>query len=121
NIVGTLLMMILEKTREIGILESMGASRQSLRKLFLWIGLLIGVAGTVIGEGLALGFGMLQAKYGIIPLPEEAYYMNTAPIELHPLDFVIVAAATMLLCMLAAYVPARVAARIEPIRAIHFR
>lgn len=121
NIVGTLLMMILEKTREIGVLESMGASRQSLRKLFIWMGLLIGAVGTAIGEALALVFGMIQARYGLIPLPEDAYYMSTAPIELHPLDFVVVGVVAMGLCVLAAYLPARVAARVEPIRAIQFR
>lgn len=121
NIVGTLLMMILEKTREIGVLESMGASRRSLRRLYLWMGLLIGAVGTAIGEALALAFGILQVRYGIIPLPEEAYYMTTAPVELRLLDFVFVGVVAMLLCVLAAYLPARVAARVEPIRAIQFR
>lgn len=121
NIVGTLLMLILEKTREIGILESMGASRRSLRKLFLWLGILVGGVGTIIGELFALIFAILQKRYEIIPLPEEAYYMTTAPIELNSMDFVIVGGVAMLLCTLAAYIPARVAARVEPIRAIHFR
>jgi lipoprotein-releasing system permease protein len=121
NIIGTLLMMILEKTREIGILESMGASPKSLRTLFIWMGVLIGAVGTILGEALALGFGIVQARYGLIPLPEEAYYLETAPIELHALDFVLVGVATLILCVLAAYLPARVAARIEPIRAIQFR
>lgn len=121
NIIGTLLMLILEKTREIGVLESMGASRASLRKLFLWLGLLIGVAGTVIGEAVALVLAVIQQKYGVIPLPEEAYYMSTAPIELNGLDFVFVGVVAMILCTLAAYLPARVASRVEPIRAIHFR
>ena len=121
NIVGTLLMLILEKTREIGILESMGASRRALRTLFLWLGMLVGGAGTILGQMIALVFAVLQKRYEIIPLPEEAYYMTTAPIELNPLDFVIVGAVAMLLCTLAAYLPARVAARVEPIRAIHFR
>lgn len=121
NIVGTLLMMILEKTREIGVLESMGASRRSLRRLFLWLGLLVGGVGTVIGQVIALAFAMLQQRYAIIPLPEEAYYMKTAPIELNLLDFVIVGVITLVLCTLAAYIPARVAARVEPIRAIRFR
>lgn len=121
NIVGTLLMMILEKTREIGILESMGASARLLRRLFLWLGLLIGLVGTAIGEILALGLALLQREYGIIPLPAEAYYMTTAPIELDALDFVLVGGLALALCVLAAYVPARVAARIEPIRAIRFR
>ncbi len=121
NIVGTLLMMILEKTREIGVLESMGASRRTLRRLFLWLGMLVGAVGTVIGQGIALGFAVLQQRYAIIPLPEDAYYMKTAPIELNPLDFVVVGIIALVLCTLAAYIPARVAARVEPIRAIHFR
>ena len=121
NIIGTLLMMILEKTREIGILESMGASRRSLRKLFLWMGVLIGGVGTAIGEAIALVLALLQQRYQLIPLPEEAYYMKTAPIDLNGLDFVVVAVIALLLCTLAAYLPARVAARVEPIRAIHFR
>lgn len=121
NIIGTLLMMILEKTREIGILESLGASRTSLRKMFLWLGLLIGIVGTLIGEIIALGLALLQKEYALIPLPEEAYYMKTAPIELNSLDFVLVGVIAILLCTLAAYLPARVASRVEPIRAIHFR
>ncbi len=121
NIIGTLLMLILEKTREIGILQSLGASRKTLRKLFLWLGLLIGVGGTLIGQIVAFVLAVLQQKYAIIPLPEEAYYMDSAPIELNVLDFVLVGVVAMLLCTLAAYLPARVASRIEPIRAIHFR
>lgn len=121
NIIGTLLMLILEKTREIGILQSLGASRKTLRRLFLWLGLLIGVGGTLIGQIVAFVLAVLQQKYAIIPLPEEAYYMDSAPIELNVLDFVLVGVVAMLLCTLAAYLPARVASRIEPIRAIHFR
>ncbi len=121
NIIGTLLMMILEKTREIGILESLGASRRSLRKMFLWLGLLIGLVGTVVGEAAAFVLAIVQREYGLIPLPEEAYYMTTAPIELNGLDFVVVGVLAMFLCTLAAYLPARVASRVEPIRAIHFR
>lgn len=121
NIVGTLLMMILEKTREIGVLESLGASRRMLRRLFLWLGLLVGLVGTALGQVIALVFALLQKRYSIIPLPEEAYYMKTAPIELNGLDFVLVGVIALALCTLAAYIPARVAARVEPIRAIHFR
>ncbi len=121
NIVGTLLMIILEKTREIGVLESMGASPRALRRLFLWLGLLIGIAGTVIGEVIALVLALIQERYEVIPLPAEAYYMDTAPIALNGWDFVIVAAVALLLCVLASYIPARVASRIDPIRSIRFR
>lgn len=121
NLIGTLLMMMLEKTREIGILQSMGASPRMLRRLFLWLGLLIGGVGTAIGAALALGLALAQQRYEIIPLPAEAYYMTSAPVALHYLDFVLVAGVALVLCLLAAYVPARAASRIEPIRAIRFR
>ncbi len=120
NIVGTLLMIILEKTREIGVMASMGASRQTIRRLFLWLGLFIGVTGTGIGLSLAFGLALLQQRYAIIPLPEEAYYMDTAPIALDPFDFVMVGAVALILCVLSAYIPARFASRIEPLKVIRF-
>lgn len=121
NIVGTLLMMILEKTREIGVLQSLGASQKMLKRVFLSLGLLIGAVGTLFGSVLALSLGLVQQQFGIIPLPAEAYYMTTAPIQLNPVDYLIVGSITFILCGLAAYIPARVAARIEPVRAIRFQ
>jgi lipoprotein-releasing system permease protein len=121
NIVGTLLMMILEKTREIGVLMSLGASSQLVRRMFLALGTLIGIVGTALGAGLAFALGRIQQTFHLIPLPAEAYYMKTAPIELNPGDFVLVCAVSILLCALAAYIPARVAARIEPVRSIRFQ
>ena len=120
NIVGILLMMILEKTREIGVLGSLGASGQQLRRLFLTLGALIGMVGVGIGEILALGLGYAQMRFEIIPLPAEAYYMSTAPVSLNPIDFVIVAVIAFVLCLAAAYIPSRVASRIEPVKAIRF-
>jgi lipoprotein-releasing system permease protein len=119
NIVGTLLMVILEKTRDIGILAGMGADPASLRKLFLRLGIQLGVVAVAVGEVIALVLALLQLEYGIIPLPKEAYYMSTAPIELSGSDFLIVAVFTIALCAISAYIPARYAARIDPIRAIH--
>jgi len=121
NIIGTLLMMILEKTREVGVLQSLGASRQGLKRLFLLIGVLIGVVGSAMGSVVAYGLAFLQLQFEVIPLPEEAYYMSTAPIELNPIDFLMVNTVAIVLCALAAYIPARVAAKIEPVRAIRFQ
>ncbi len=120
NIVGTLLMLILEKTREIGILKGLGTSGRTLKRLFLVLGLLIGTVGTSLGTVLALTFALLQQHFGLISLPAEAYYMTTAPIGLNPLDFLVVAVVTIFLCGAAAYIPARVAARVEPVKAIRF-
>jgi len=121
NIIGALLMMILEKTREIGVLESMGASARTMRRLFLMLGVLIGLAGTALGETIALGLALLQQHYKLIPLPAEAYFMKTAPVALNPFDFILVGVVALVLCALAAYLPARVASRVEPVAAIRFR
>ncbi len=120
NIIGTLLMVMLEKTGEIGIIRSMGAPARGVQRLFLWLGFLVGAAGTAIGAGLALVLALLQLRFGIIPLPQEAYYIDTAPIELSALDFVLVTAVALALCTLSAYLPARVAARLDPVRSIRF-
>lgn len=120
NIIGTLLMMILEKTREIGVLQSLGTSGSTLKRLFLVLGLLIGGVGASLGSALALILALIQKHFEVIPLPAEAYYMTTAPVELNPLDFIVVGVVTLALCGAAAYVPARVAARVEPVKAIRF-
>jgi len=120
NIIGTLLMMILEKTREIGVLQSVGASQRGLKRLFLTIGVFIGVVGAGIGSVTAFGLAYVQKHFQLIPLPAEAYFMSAAPIKLNPLDFLIVSAIAIALCGTAAYIPARVAARIEPVDAIRF-
>ena len=120
NVVGTLLMVVLEKTREVGVLAAMGASGRQIRRAFLAFGVLIGLAGAVVGCGLALALGLVQQRFGIIPLPQEAYYLDRAPVELAASDFVLVGAVALVLCALAAYLPARAAARVDPIRAIRF-
>lgn len=121
NIIGTLLMMIVEKTREIGVLQSLGTSARSLKYLFLTLGLLIGAVGTGIGATFAFFLALIQQQFELIPLPAEAYYMTTAPIALNPIDFLVVSLVTIVLCAGASYVPARVAAHVEPVRAIRFR
>jgi lipoprotein-releasing system permease protein len=121
NIISTLLMLMVEKTREMGVLRSLGASGKGIQRLFVGLGLLIGTVGTALGAFLALALGLLQKRYEIIPLPAEAYYMTTAPVELRLLDFVLVSVVAVLLCAAASYVPARAAARLDPVRAIQFR
>ena len=120
NVMGALLMIVLEKTREIGILASMGTSRQDIQKLYLHLGFFVGGLGTAIGLVLAWGLGMLQLHYGIVGLPAEAYYMTTAPVAMYVSDFAIVAMVSLLLCLGASYFPARVASRILPLQVIRF-
>lgn len=120
NLIGTVLMMVLERVRDIGILKTMGATTQQVRTIFLAEGLIVGVVGISIGIGIALLFSWLQGTYGIIPLDQENYYMSTAPVEPHVLDYVWVSAVSILLCGLASWLPANVASRIDPLNVIHF-
>lgn len=121
NVMGALLMIVLEKTREIGILASMGASPRDIQQLYVHLGCLVGGLGTAIGLVLAWGLGTIQLHYGIIGLPAEAYYMETAPIAFHMTDFILVALISFILCLAASYFPARIASRILPLRVLRFR
>ena len=121
NIIGTLLMIILEKRREMGILAGMGATARMRRRIFVRLGLLIGCFGVMIGELTALILAWAQLEFGIIPLPADAYYMSTAPIDLGLMDFIGVAAITLVLCAVSSWIPAKVAGRLQPIQAIRTR
>ena len=121
NIIGTLLMVILEKNREMGVLAGMGATARMRRRIFVRLGLLIGASGVILGEVFALTLAVLQQQFGIIPLPADAYYMSTAPVDLNFMDFGIVAVVTLVLCTAASWIPARYAGHVNPIHAIQLR
>ncbi|MDR8394129.1 ABC transporter permease [Aliifodinibius sp. S!AR15-10] len=120
NLIGTILMMVLERTRDIGILKTMGAPDKSVKYVFLLEGFFVAAVGLVIGIALSLLFVWLQSTYHIIPLSEQNYYMAYAPVEPHGLDFLIVSVVTFLLCSLASWLPARVASKTDPLKVIAF-
>lgn len=120
NLIGTVLMMVLERTRDIGILKTMGAINKKIRSIFLVEGLIVAGIGLIFGVLLSLGFYVVQDTWQIIPLPEESYYMDAAPVQPQPLDFVIVGTATLALSALASWLPARVAARMNPLAVISY-
>lgn len=120
NLIGTILMMVLERTRDIGILKTMGAKNRAIRKVFLFEGLLVGLIGLGIGIGISILFYWIQGTYGLIPLSEDNYYMTTVPVEPHLLDFAIVSVVTLGLCALASFLPAGVASRVNPLNVIYF-
>ena len=120
NITSTLIMMVMEKTKDIAILKSMGATRRSIMQIFMLEGLIIGVIGTVIG--LALGFlltGILK-KYEFIKLPSDVYYISTLPVKIESMDVALIAGATILISFLATLYPSWQASRLEPVEAIRF-
>ncbi|MFN3134043.1 MAG: FtsX-like permease family protein [Candidatus Kryptonium sp.] len=120
NIVGTLLMIVLEKTKEIGILKSMGANSKSITKIFIYQGMFIGIVGTMLGNALAYVLCFIQLKYKPLALPEDIYFMSSVPILLQAETFIIVSIASLILCFLATLIPSIIASRIQPVEAIRF-
>ncbi|MGD8426353.1 MAG: ABC transporter permease [Balneolaceae bacterium] len=120
NLIGTILMMVLERTRDIGILKTMGADDESIRGIFLLEGLFVAIVGLLLGISLSILFAWLQSTYHIIPLSEQNYYMAYAPVEPHMIDFIIVTAVTLVLCALASWLPARIASKTDPLKVIAY-
>jgi len=120
NLIGTVLMMVLERVRDIGILKTMGAKSKSIRHIFMLEGLFVAGVGLAIGVSIASLFNWLQGTYKIIPLAEENYYMSYAPVEPHGIDYLIVIVITIILCALASWLPARFAAKTDPVKVLAF-
>lgn len=120
NLIGTVLMMVLERIRDIGVLKMIGTTDSKIRNIFLFEGFIVGLIGLSIGVFLAVTFNWLQAEYSIIPLSQDNYYMSAAPVQPHLLDFVVVSVVTMTLCVMASYLPARVASRVNPLKVTSF-
>ncbi len=120
NIVGTLLMMVLEKTSEIGILKALGTRKKQIVVIFILQGLYLAFIGILIGNLLSLGLSWLQAEYNVISLPASIYFISSVPILINPLYYFIVTAAAFVLSFFASFIPSYVAAGIKPIQAIRF-
>jgi len=118
NILGSLSMSVLEKKRDIGILKSFGVTEQSILKIFLNEGVLIGIFGTLFGSLLGYFICWLQINYNIYPLDPTMYKIDSLPLELRISDFFIVSAASMLLTFFAALFPARRASKVDALQSI---
>lgn len=118
NIVSTLIMGVMQKTAEIGILKALGASSRLVSRIFVQQGLVVGVIGIVGGCVLGYGICFLQVGFGIIPLPSDIFFLDTLPMEIQPLDFLAVVAVAFVLCLASTLYPARKAADLVPIEAL---
>ncbi|MBP1679404.1 MAG: Lipoprotein-releasing system permease protein [Bacteroidetes bacterium] len=118
NIVGTLLMMVLDKTREIGVLASLGATRGGITSIFLRQGLTIALSGTALGNIFAFVLLFVQSEFRVLSLPSDIYFMTSVPVLLRVEDFLLVSVVSIVLCLVSALVPARLAARLNPVTAI---
>ncbi len=120
NIISSLIMVVLEKRKEIGILKSMGATNASIRRIFIYEGLAVGVIGTAIGVLLGWGICILQITYHFFSLPPDIYFLNELPILMRPFDFVLISITAMALCLLASIYPAHKASTLIPVEAIRY-
>lgn len=120
NIVSSLIMLVMEKTRDIAILKAMGATTASIRKIFVLEGFMIGVSGTILG--LLGGFGLcaILKKYHFIELPRDVYYISTLPVHLEGFDVAIIAFSAILISLVATLYPSRQAAKLEPAEALRY-
>ncbi len=120
SIITTLIMLVMEKKQDIAVLMAMGARPGSIRRIFMWQGVSIGIVGTTLGFGLGLLVCFLLEKYQFIKLPGDVYPMDHLVVLLETLDLLIIGVSAMLLCFLATLYPASQAARIEPAEVLRY-
>lgn len=120
NIIGALFMMVLEKTRAIGTLKSLGMKRRQISAIFLAQGVYLSLIGITLGNLLAFAISRLQENYEIIKLPASVYYMSKAVLDISLENYLIVSGITLSISLLSAYIPGRIAAKINPVNTLRF-
>jgi len=120
NIISTLVMVVMEKTRDVAILRAMGASARSIMTIFMFQGLLVGIVGTFAGLLSGLGLCQLLAKYKFINLPADVYYISTLPVQVEVADVSFVAAAAVVISFLATLYPSWYASRLDPVESFRY-
>lgn len=120
NIVATLVLMVMEKNRDIGILLSMGATRRAILWTFMLQGLIIGLVGTLVGLVLGIGLSKIFDHYRLISLPEQVYYLSHVPFTVRAIDFCLVGLMAVAISFLATLYPAWRASRLDPVEALRY-
>ena len=120
NIVATLIMVVMEKRKDIAILKSMGATNTSIAQVFMLKGLIIGVVGTLLGVLGGYGGCWLLRHYQFVELPKDVFYVSTLPVRVYGENFAVVALASIVICLLATIYPARQAAGLAPVEVIRY-
>ncbi len=120
NIISTLIMVVMEKRREIGILKSIGSSSTSIMKIFIFQGIISGTIGTILGCAVGYGLCWSQIKYKWFSLPSDIYFINVLPVEMKILDFIIITIIGILLCFVSTLYPSWKAGNLDPVQAIRY-
>jgi lipoprotein-releasing system permease protein len=118
NIISTLVMVVTDKTREIGILKSMGLASSQVQRVFMLQGVVIGTVGSFLGLSGGLLLTWLLDRYQFIHIPGDVYFIDRLPVSVEPPELLIILAASLLISFLATIYPARQAARLFPVEAI---
>jgi lipoprotein-releasing system permease protein len=120
NIISSLVMLVMEKTRDIAILRTMGASSKSIMRIFIYQGLFVGLVGTALGIVSGSMLCHLLARYKFIKLPPDVYYLTTLPVRMEWFDIVLIAVAAVVISFLATIFPSFQASKVNPVEALRY-
>ncbi len=120
NILGTLLMFVVEKVKAIGVLTTLGATSRNLQNIFFYQGVIISLIGIGLGNILGWAICFIQKEFNILSLPSDIYFMNSVPIELSLTNFLLVSVVAFILSILTTYLPSRIATQVDAVKAIRF-
>jgi lipoprotein-releasing system permease protein len=120
NIVASLVLLVMEKHRDIAILKTMGASARSITTVFMMQGLIIGIIGTTVGASAGYALSAVLTRYKLIRVPADVYQMSFVPFKVLPGDFLFVIGGAILICFLATLYPSRQAAKLDPVQALRY-
>ena len=121
NIAASLVLLVMEKNRDIAILKTMGTSAKSIRRIFVLQGLVIGVVGTMAGAVFGYTIIYVLDRYKLIHVPIDVYQISYVPFILQPLDFAIVVVAALAICFVATIYPSRQASKLDPAQALRYQ
>jgi len=120
NIVASLILLVMEKHRDIAILKTMGAGARSVTLVFMMQGLIIGFVGTSVGATAAVAICQILTRYKLIKVPADVYQVSFMPFRVLPIDFVLVVIGAIAICFAATIYPSRQAAKLDPVQALRY-
>jgi lipoprotein-releasing system permease protein len=120
NIIASLILLVMEKSRDIAILKTMGTSSRRIMQIFMLQGLVIGLVGTAVGATLGYALCWVLDRYRLIQIPMDVYQVSHVPFVVDPLDFTIVVLSAVLICFVATLYPSRQASKLDPVQALRF-